>query len=298
MTKYRFTQFGTFSVAIMLPIFLFSCYMLIKALSSGGEETAPLIFVTVILLITLLTFYQITIIIDDKSVSFRMGIGLLKRSFPVSAISGCTVVRNFPLTGFGIRRVSNGWLYNVSGLNAVELSFKNRNSIVRIGTDKPYEVAEAINKLIGREVHGMETFEKETGNKLIPAALLSLVLVLTAFILLYGSRETRVETDGASMKISGMYGMTINYSDIAAVDTLSLLPPVGLRTNGFSLGSTLKGNFSFKDHTRARLYIKKGLRPYIRIMTNDKPVWINFSDAAKTISLYQKLKIVTSDTIH
>jgi len=43
-------------------------------------------------------------------------------------------VRNHWYYGFGIRKVPNGWMYNVSGLDAVELHLTS-GKVFRIGTD-------------------------------------------------------------------------------------------------------------------------------------------------------------------
>ena len=48
-----------------------------------------------------------------------------------------------PATGWGIRLIPNGWLWNVSGLGAVELSLVNGQRF-RIGTDEPEQLATAI----------------------------------------------------------------------------------------------------------------------------------------------------------
>jgi len=47
----------------------------------------------------------------------------------------------------GIRWMWPGWLYNVSGTDAVELKMKNGKRY-RIGTDVPGELAEAIRQAI------------------------------------------------------------------------------------------------------------------------------------------------------
>jgi len=52
-------------------------------------------------------------------------------------------VRNKWWWGWGIRRIHDGWLYNVSGLNAVELVMGNGKKF-RIGTDQPRRLADSI----------------------------------------------------------------------------------------------------------------------------------------------------------
>ena len=64
-------------------------------------------------------------------------------TFVVCAIENVRIVRNNWLNGFGIR-MRPGWrLYNVSGLDAVELHLKN-DDIRRIGTGDPKGLAAAL----------------------------------------------------------------------------------------------------------------------------------------------------------
>jgi hypothetical protein len=60
-------------------------------------------------------------------------------------------VKNQWWWGWGIRLIPGGWLYNVSGLDAVELKMKN-GRVYRIGTDEPRKLAEFIQAKLGRTI--------------------------------------------------------------------------------------------------------------------------------------------------
>ena len=45
--------------------------------------------------------------------------------------------------GWGIKRTPHGWLFNVSGLQAVEITLRSAKKY-RIGTDEPERLADAI----------------------------------------------------------------------------------------------------------------------------------------------------------
>ena len=289
MNKLKYTQFGTVTVAVILPILGYAVFMSVKAINDHGPELVPLLFVSVLLLFTLLLFYKITITVDDKYLSFSMGIGLIKKSWPLSVLKSCLPVRNFPLSGFGIRHISNGWLYNVSGLSAIEISFHGRVNVVRIGTDRPYEVAEAVNARLGKDVHGSETFVSQRSSGLISISIFAGVVLIVAAILLYGSRKPEISFKDKGFSISGMYGMDMAYTDIASVDTFPELPAISMRTNGFAMRKILKGNFTFKNKSRARLFINKGYPPYLNIRTKTESVWINFENRNETIELLTKI---------
>ncbi len=86
-------------------------------------------------------FYKLTVIIDDKFVFIRFGYGIIRVKYALSDIASVSVVKNGWWYGWGIRSLGSGWLYNVSGLDAVELKLKN-GKIHRIGTDEPEEPEE------------------------------------------------------------------------------------------------------------------------------------------------------------
>ena len=160
----RYTQVGTFSVVILLlPALYFSAVAIWTALSSGTVKSIHLLLIA-IFAVCLLIFYRLTITLDGDHVSFKMGIGLFGRSYKLSDIKSCKAVKNSPLYGIGIRFILNGWLYNVSGLSAIELHFKNRKSIVRIGTDKAEEISARIEAMLsdytardnGKEILGIK----------------------------------------------------------------------------------------------------------------------------------------------
>lgn len=94
------------------------------------------------------------------------------------------------------------------------------------------------------------------------------------------------ETD---FSIKSMYGLTIKYSDIKQLDTISSLPRIRLRTNGYAFGKTLKGNFTLNDWTKVKLFIKRGSPPYIFIKTDKINLYINFKNPAKTLDLFDDI---------
>ena len=77
-----------------------------------------------------------------------MGMGLIKKTYQLSDIKSCTPIKNNIINGWGIRRILGGWLYNVSGFQAIEIRFKNNPKVIRIGTDKPEEIVEEVKKCI------------------------------------------------------------------------------------------------------------------------------------------------------
>jgi hypothetical protein len=139
METKKYTQIGTFSIAVFLILVIF-----ISATLNKPQNILNIILI-LIFITGLLFFYKLTILVSDTHVSFKFGIGLFGKSYDLSDIKSVRPVRNSLISGIGIRIMANGWLYNVSGFEAIELHFKSKNYVVRIGTDRPEEICAVIN---------------------------------------------------------------------------------------------------------------------------------------------------------
>ncbi len=290
METKKFTQFGTLSVLTILPLFLLFAILLIKS----GVRNSPDFYIHIVtvptLLICLLIFYKLTIIVDAETVSFRLGIGLVRKSYKISEIKSCRPVKNHLLTGIGARILPNGRLYNVTGLKAIELHFKYKSSVVRLGTNKPEEVSQLIQSLIAGEEIVRNATETSTKNRMNSIWIASFLLIV-ALAIIPNYQDTKVEWDDNELKIKGVYGMTIPYNEIEQADTLLNIPAISTRTNGYAFGRTLIGNFKLADEGHSKLFIKKGNPPYIIILSQGRvPIYINFKDNQKTMELYHTLR--------
>ena len=138
MTIYRHTQVGTLVLPLIgVPIIALIVSMLV------GEYHPVLLFVLVVLFACLILFATLTVEVSTTAVQLHFGPGLVRKSFSLSNIHQVSRVRNRWFYGWGIRRLPHGWLYNVSGLDAVELELSD-GGISRIGTDEPRELLAAI----------------------------------------------------------------------------------------------------------------------------------------------------------
>jgi hypothetical protein len=292
METKKYTQFGILSVIVLGSCLLICIVIMILFRFNDLAPVGILGFVALVMIICLLIFYKLTIYIDDTYVQFKLGIGLIAKKYLISDIKSCKSVHNNPIYGVGIRKIPKGWLYNVSGLRAIELSFKNQKSIVRIGTDQPDIIAGEISRLIRPD-----NSDGSSGNMDKTAYPLAMIITIIVFsfvtlMIFSGIRETAVITTKSGITIKGMYGLTINYSDIVQLDTISKLPGIRLRTNGFAFAKNLKGNFRLQDQENAKLFIKAGTPPYILIRTNNLNLYLNTKDRKKTEDLF---KIMTTD---
>jgi len=92
-----------------------------------------------------LLFSSLTVEVNDEELVFYFGPGFWTRRFPLDDIISAEVVWNSALYGWGIRYTPHGWLYNVSGLRAVEVTLQDEGQI-RIGTDEPEQLKSALER--------------------------------------------------------------------------------------------------------------------------------------------------------
>lgn len=93
------------------------------------------------------SFRSLTVEIDSRDLKLFFGDGIIKRSFSLADIESASPMRTTPLMGWGIHWTGRGWLYNVYGLDAVDLKLKNGKHAF-IGTDEPQQLANAINQSV------------------------------------------------------------------------------------------------------------------------------------------------------
>lgn len=107
------------------------------------EAAIGLLVAPVVLAILLVLFHSLTVRVSNKTIHLSFGVGLIRKSFSIEDINEASAVSNRWYHGWGIKKISGGWLYNVSGFDAVEIKLKNgrRN---RIGTDEPKKLLAAI----------------------------------------------------------------------------------------------------------------------------------------------------------
>lgn len=287
--KRKYTQFGTASVLILLPLFAVVVTMAIRSAIAKSPDLIINVILSSVFLICLLTFFRLTITVSDSFVSFKLGIGLWGKKYKISDIKACRPVTNSMINGIGIRMLSNGWLYNVTGMKAVELQFRDKYTVVRIGTDKPEEISDLIQSLAGGGKMKGDTYQKPAGRRINPLWII-IILLVAGIAIVPNFTDRRITVQPTGIEIKGVYGVTIAYSDIEQADTVNALPVISSRTNGYSSGKTMIGNFRLSDGSRVKMFVRKGNVPYIRVKSKGEvPVFINHNDRQKTVELFKAL---------
>ena len=135
---YRHTQPGTLIIAVCVAIGLFGV-----ALSFTTGARGPAIVTLIVMIAVAILFSSLTVEVEGNELRWHFGPGLWSYRLPLDEINEVAVVRNRWWNGWGIRRAPGFRLYNVSGLDAVELRV-GPNDVRRIGTDDPQGLADAL----------------------------------------------------------------------------------------------------------------------------------------------------------
>jgi len=138
---YKHVQFGTLSVSLLV-----AAIVLLALLGFIVGWHTVTIGVLLTLLVCVALFYSLTVEISNDHLGIHFGVGMIKKRFEIKDIEKAYPVRNRWHYGPGIRLTPHGWLYNVSGLDAVEIVMSSGKRY-RIGTDQPNELAQAVNEV-------------------------------------------------------------------------------------------------------------------------------------------------------
>jgi hypothetical protein len=134
---YRHTQPGTW---IVIPILGFA---VLDAVIAGWTGQWMPVVVLVVLVAVAIVFSSLTVEVNEGELRWYFGPGFWSYRLPLGDIETATMVRNRWWYGWGIRRGPDFRLYNVSGLDAVELRLTS-GDVRRIGTDDPQGLAVAL----------------------------------------------------------------------------------------------------------------------------------------------------------
>mgnify|MGYP002335697115 CR=1 FL=1 len=154
-SSYSHTQLSWYMYIVFFIAGVFTINTAIAKYTVSAFDENSLLFLVlgitaVFLIVVSVLFYSLTITVNRQNVTWYFGPTFWKRQVEVADIAECHIVRNSLLNGFGIRTLADGWLYNVSGLLAVELKLKS-GSVVRLGTDEPEYLKNAIEATMAQQ---------------------------------------------------------------------------------------------------------------------------------------------------
>jgi hypothetical protein len=148
--RYCHTQIGWVSL-----IGMGGGMVLTLVLMLGSDKLAVAAWIAPAIAVTFLLFMAVfgrltTMITGDEFIARFGWLGWPSQVTPLAEIAGAIPTRTAPISGWGIRITTRGWLYNVSGRDAVIIGTTDGKQYL-VGTDEPVALADAINAALGRE---------------------------------------------------------------------------------------------------------------------------------------------------
>lgn len=140
---YAHRQVGWLTAGLVSVVLAFVVW---QFLSAG--LTVPALLCLSLLVVFVGLFGSLGVTVDASALRLRFGVGMIRRSVPIRTIRGFRIVQTRWFYGWGIRFTPRGWLWNVAGLEAVELDLEN-GSHFTVGTDDPDGLARALARARG-----------------------------------------------------------------------------------------------------------------------------------------------------
>jgi hypothetical protein len=129
MKEYKHTQIGYLLIAAFGAAILLLGYLNVITRFNPGT-----ILLLVLMILCLALFATLTIQVNDQAIKIQFGIGVIRKRFALRDIQAYRLAKNPWYYGWGIHLTPDGWLFNVSGSESIELQMKNGRKY-RIGTD-------------------------------------------------------------------------------------------------------------------------------------------------------------------
>ncbi|RPJ27500.1 MAG: hypothetical protein EHM33_07825 [Chloroflexi bacterium] len=129
MKQYKHTQIG-----YLLIIAFGIAILLIGNLMIATKFNPTVVFLLALMILCLALFATLTVEVDGQAINLRFGIGVIRKRFLLKEVEEYRAVKNPLYYAWGIHVIPDGWVFNVSGTQAVELQMRNGRKY-RIGTD-------------------------------------------------------------------------------------------------------------------------------------------------------------------
>lgn len=138
---YQHTQKGFVILNVLAAA---SVFVVVVQTLVGNAQYGVTALVLCLLAVVGWLFSSLTVTVSDSTVVWHFGPGWWRHALERDDIVSAKPVRTKWWYGFGIRRMPGGWLYNVSGLDAVAIK-RTDGKTTFIGTDEPETLAAVLN---------------------------------------------------------------------------------------------------------------------------------------------------------
>jgi hypothetical protein len=137
MQPYKEFQVGWLLFVVVVPIHILIIYLYVNSLGDKPITNIGFVIINSVFLVTYLLFYGMKTTVNSECIIISFGVGLINKKIQIEKIESVKAVKNPWYYGLGIRFIPAGMLYNIHGVDAVELKFENKRDIIRIGTNNP-----------------------------------------------------------------------------------------------------------------------------------------------------------------
>lgn len=110
---------------------------------SHPEHRAVLLLASAVLILGAALFSSLKIEVKAQTLYWSFGFGLIRKQQSLNEVSRAEITRSTWLEGWGIHYTKRGWLYNVSGRDAVLITLASGKSFM-LGSDDVIALWEAI----------------------------------------------------------------------------------------------------------------------------------------------------------
>jgi hypothetical protein len=145
MIRYQHTQWGT--VILISVLVVAGIFIIVTSLHPRYQPAGSWI-VFAVMAGSAYLFGSLTVTLDGEALRCHFGPGLIRRTIPLREIRDIRPIRIPWMYGWGIRLTPQGWMFNVSGLDAVKLTLAGGKHFL-IGTNEPEVLARAVRTAIG-----------------------------------------------------------------------------------------------------------------------------------------------------
>ena len=102
--------------------------------------------INLLILLIMINFSSMAVTVEKQKVSWSFLLKVPSKSILIKNIASVSVVKNSWWNGWGARKISKGWLYNVSGLDAIEI-IETSGKLTRIGSNDVKNLSRKLEKL-------------------------------------------------------------------------------------------------------------------------------------------------------
>ncbi len=145
MSEYKHTQSGRLLV-VVLTVSAFLAAGIGLTAAKGALLALPTLALAGWL------FHSLTIEITETELRWCFGSGFIHKRVPLEEVVSARPVRTSVMDGWGIHWGRYGWLYNVSGSDAVAITLRSGKRFA-LGTDEPESLAKQLGEISIRTIH-------------------------------------------------------------------------------------------------------------------------------------------------